>query len=37
MTKFHWTLKEIKELPLSTFSELQKLMEWEQKEIERHK
>jgi hypothetical protein len=35
MVKFHWTLDEIKKIPLSTFGELQKLMEWEQKEIER--
>lgn len=35
MVKFHWTLNEIKQLPLSTINELNELMEWERKEIEK--
>ena len=35
MVKFHWTLDEIKTLPISSFIAINQLMEWESKEIER--
>ena len=35
MQKFGWRMEEIAEMPLSTFSEIQELMAWEAKEIER--
>lgn len=37
MNKFHWSIEQMKSLPLSTFVELQQLIEWEQKETERQK
>ena len=33
MVKFNWDIEKIKKLPLSTFIEIQKWFEWEQKEL----